>query len=42
MCEETLKASFTDGMKAVYRLFSKPDNKYGIVYEDGSISRTWR
>ena len=41
MCEETLKASVTDGIKAVCYLFIKPQNKYGVVYEDGSLERGW-
>lgn len=41
MCEETLKASFTDGIKAVARVLIKPKNKYGVIYEDGSLSKGW-
>lgn len=41
MCEDTLKASFTDGVKAMCRLIKKPHNHYGVVYEDGSLERGW-
>jgi len=40
-CEETLKASFADGVKAVYKVFHKPCNKYGVVYENGSLEKGW-
>jgi len=42
MCEETLKASFMDGVKAVSKSFIKSTNKYGVVYEDGSLERGWK
>lgn len=38
LCESTLKASFMDGVKAVYRSLVEPDVKYGVVYEDGTLS----
>lgn len=43
MCEETLKASFMDGVKVGYRLF-KPNNnnKYGVIYENGCLTNKWR
>jgi len=41
MCEETLSASFMDGIKCIYKVFSKPNNKYGVVYENGKIERGW-
>jgi len=41
MCEDTLKASFMDGIKAVYQTFNKPKNKYSVVYEDGRLSNGW-
>ena len=40
-CEETLKASFSDGVKAFTKLFTTPKNKYGVVYEDGTLERGW-
>lgn len=41
MCEETLKATLSDGIKALARCFIKPDNKYGVIYEDGSLQKGW-
>ena len=41
MCEETLKASLGDGVKVVCNLFRKPKNKYGVVYEDGTLAKGW-
>ncbi|MHC4370259.1 MAG: radical SAM protein [Planctomycetota bacterium] len=42
LCEETLKASPMDGLKAVVKLFHNPKNKYGVVYADGTLSRQWK
>lgn len=40
MCEETLKASVMDGIKALYRAVHPiRDYKYGVVYEDGTLSK---
>lgn len=39
LCESTLKASFMDGVKAFYRQFSNPDVKYGVIYENGMLSK---
>jgi organic radical activating enzyme len=42
MCEETLKATFTDGLKVAYKYFCRPkDGHYAVVYEDGSLSNGW-
>ena len=41
MCEETLKATLEDGLKVISTLFSKPTNKYGVVYENGILSKGW-
>lgn len=41
MCEDTLKASFKDGIKVIYKTFNKPNNKYGVIYEDGSLEKGW-
>jgi organic radical activating enzyme len=41
ICEETLKASITDGFKVLSKFVYNPKNKYGIVYEDGSITKGW-
>jgi len=39
LCEKTLKASFMDGVKALFRLISKPNVKYGVIYENGLLSK---
>ena len=41
LCEESLNASLADGVKMVSRMFSRPKNKYGVVYEDGSLMKGW-
>lgn len=43
MCEETLSASFMDGVKVGYKyLFpNKEQNKYGVIYENGSLTKGW-
>lgn len=41
MCEETLNASLGDGVKVVCNLFRKPKNKYGVVYENGTLTKGW-
>lgn len=41
MCEETLKATFSDGVKAFCNLFTSTKNKYGVIYEDGSLKGGW-
>lgn len=41
MCEETLKASLKDGIKVVYKAFNKSNNKYGVIYENGSLEKGW-
>lgn len=41
LCERTLRASMSDGLKAVAKLFVKPKNKYGVLYEDGSLKKGW-
>jgi hypothetical protein len=41
MCEDTLKASISDGAKVVHKLFNKPKNKYSVIYEDGSLQKGW-
>lgn len=43
MCEETLKASFKDGMKVLYKAINPTvSNKYGVVYEDGQLEKGWK
>lgn len=42
MCEETLKASFMDGVKVGYKcLFPQNKNKYGVIYENGCLTKGW-
>lgn len=43
MCEETLKASVMDGVKVLCKMI-KPNanNKYGVVYENGSLEKGWK
>lgn len=41
MCEETLNATFSDGVKAICNLFTSPKNKYGVIYEDGQLKGGW-
>jgi len=41
LCERTLKASFKDGMKAFSKIFQTPNNKYGVIYEDGTLKKGW-
>ena len=41
MCEDTLKASFSDGLKVLSKWFINPKNKYGVIYEDGSLKKGW-
>lgn len=43
MCEETLKTSLLDSIKVLYQTtIDKPNNKYAVIYEDGSLSKGWR
>lgn len=41
MCEETLRATFDDGIKVVSTLFRTPTNKYGVIYENGNLEKGW-
>lgn len=41
MCEETLKANLFDGVKVILSLNRKPKNKYGVVYENGTLTKGW-
>jgi organic radical activating enzyme len=43
MCEETLKASFMDGIKVLNKWVNPvKNNKYGVIYGDGTLSQGWR
>lgn len=41
MCEDTLKASLSDGVKVLTKWFISPKNKYGVVYENGELKKGW-
>ena len=41
ICEDSLKASLQDGIKVVAKLFNPSKNKYGVVYEDGRLTKGW-
>lgn len=41
LCEDSLKASISDGVKVVIKFFKSNKNKYGVVYEDGTLMKGW-
>jgi pyruvate-formate lyase-activating enzyme len=41
LCEDSLKATLCDGLKAISKIFRKSNNKYGVVYEDGTLKKGW-
>jgi len=41
LCEETLTASIADGVKVLLKFFKKSSNGYGVVYEDGTLTKGW-
>lgn len=41
LCENSLRASFSDGIKVVSKLFRTGRNNYGVVYEDGTLMKGW-
>jgi organic radical activating enzyme len=41
LCEDTLNASLKDGLKVLSKIFTKPNNKYGVVYGNGDITNGW-
>jgi len=42
VCEETLKASLLDGVKVAYSILNPAKNKYGVIYENGVLTKGWR
>ena len=43
MCEETLKASLMDAVKVGFKFIApRTPNKYGIVYENGVLTKNWK
>jgi organic radical activating enzyme len=41
MCEDTLKANLSDGIKVFSTLLRTPKNKYGVIYENGELTKGW-
>jgi organic radical activating enzyme len=41
ICEKSLTASLTDGIKAIAKMFTPTRNKYGVVYENGKLEKGW-
>lgn len=41
LCEESLPASLADGVKMIAKIFKPSRNKYGVVYENGSLQGGW-
>lgn len=41
LCEDSLNASLLDGVKIMSKLFRHSKNKYGVVYEDGTLTKGW-
>lgn len=41
LCEESLKASVGDAIKAFVKIIKPTKNKYGVIYEDGSLQKGW-
>lgn len=42
-CEVTLKASFMDGVKVLYKYLKgvEDNNKYGVIYSNGQFNKGW-
>lgn len=41
LCEDSLKASISDGVKMVAKVFVPSKNKYSVVYENGKLTKGW-
>jgi len=41
LCEDSLKASLSDGIKMVVKMIKPSKNKYGVIYEDGRLTGGW-
>lgn len=41
LCEDSLKASVADGIKVAMKLIKPSKNKYGVVYENGTLTKGW-
>lgn len=43
LCEETLHASFMDGIKLTYKMLHPQErNMHGIIYENGCLTKRWK
>lgn len=42
ICEDTVKATLSDGIKVLSNLLTKPTNKWGVVCSDGILQKGWR
>lgn len=41
LCEDSLNASLADGLKMMIKIVAPNKNKYGVVYEDGTLTKGW-
>lgn len=41
ICEDSLPASVADGLKVLAKFFMPKNNKYGVIYEDGTLEKGW-
>jgi len=41
LCEHSKKASFSDGLKMITKIFKKNEFNYGVIYENGSLMKGW-
>lgn len=41
LCESSLKASLMDGIKVLAKCIKPSKNKYGVIYEDGTLTKGW-
>lgn len=41
LCEDSLKATLLDGVKVIAKVFKPSNNKYGVVYANGKLTKGW-
>ena len=41
LCESSLSASLSDGLKVIAKFVLPSKNKYGVVYENGTLTKGW-
>ena len=41
LCEDSLSASLSDGIKMTSKFFVKTKNNYGVIYGDGTLTKGW-